>query len=52
MVFYHIEFSIIDGMTDAFKAMADDFIDTTYSNEPDTVKHEWYLGDDDKHAVL
>ncbi len=52
MIFFHIEFSIIDGMADAFKAMADDFIGITYSKEPDTVIYEWYVGDDDKHAVL
>jgi len=51
-VSYLIEFTIADGKSDDFKALAESYVAATEANEPDTLGYQWYRAEEGNKCLL
>ena len=51
-VSYIIEFTIKDGEVDKFKSLKPGYITSVKENEPDTLRYQWYLSEDNKRGIV
>lgn len=51
-IHYLVEFSVKDGKLDAFKEIADWFVEKCEAEEPGTMGYRWYLSEDGTKCYL
>ena len=51
-VHWLLELAIKEGQLDAFKALMQEMVEATQTNEPDTLNYEWFISEDGKTCHL